>query len=392
MPINYEQLRLQVRRSGKNFASRAAIREQQLRNAAALLTRLAADPAFPMRMRQVLESAPGERCASPSDEPIDRGIPASGHLIQALTILAADGSQINPDRHDALPIGLINTAVIRYRANSGASPQIVTATTLLDPDDFSLDNSGLNEDRIALQRDVAERELLAAEAEKTPPEFTVIALTDGPLELFTLRQALAGQQQYIDRYRSALQVLFQRRALLAGYIDRPRADLVIRMLELAGRETDGSEGSSYPLVDDSLLFSGLLEPGERSAVFGLNSRSNRELDEAVRFSFFYLNCGERHHPQIARVEIPAWVAVDQEALNNLHACLLSQAQITAGVAYPYILHRAHECAVVSVAEKERIQNLMLREFAAQGMPLSGKSGKQRLKDLSGRKRTGQISG
>ncbi len=360
------------------------LREQRLRDAIELLRSLAADPAFPARMQQTLGALPSERCAIPSNERIDRRIPAP-ILNKRLTILAADGSQINPDRHDLVSIGLINTAVIRYQTGSGVSPRIVTQTTLLDPDDFTADRGSLTEDQIALRRDVAERELLAAEAGKSDAGVPLVALTDGPLELFTLRQAYAGQQQYIDRYQSALQVLFQQHVLLAGYIDRPRADLVVRMLELAVLRQDETPTTTFVPVDDSLLFAGLLQAGERSAVFGLNSRSNRELDEALRFSFFYLNCGDSQRPQIARVEIPAWVAADPEAIDLLHGCLLAQTRITEGVPYPYILHRAHECAVVTLAEKERIQNLILREYAAQRVTLSGESGKQRLKTLSNRK-------
>jgi pyruvate/2-oxoglutarate dehydrogenase complex dihydrolipoamide dehydrogenase (E3) component len=53
--------------------------------------------------------------------------------------------------------------------------------------------------------------------------------------------------------------------------------------------------------------------------------------------------------------------------------------------YPYVLHRAHEIAVVGLAEKEQITNMINVEVMKQGFAPGEKSQKQGLKDLEGRK-------
>ena len=62
-----------------------------------------------------------------------------------------------------------------------------------------------------------------------------------------------------------------------------------------------------------------------------------------------------------RVEIPEWVAKDESKLELLHTALIQQCQIMGARPYPYILHRAHEIAVVSFEEKEQIEQMLQAE-------------------------------
>jgi hypothetical protein len=61
-------------------------------------------------------------------------------------------------------------------------------------------------------------------------------------------------------------------------------------------------------VTDLWLFQQLLQPGERSAVFGLQSSSRAHYKGGLALHFFYLNTSRDDHPNLVRVEIPAWVA------------------------------------------------------------------------------------
>ena len=86
--------------------------------------------------------------------------------------------------------------------------------------------------------------------------------------------------------------------------------------------------------------------------------------------------GDDTHPSIDRVEIPQWVAEDNEKLNMLHQILFEQSQLLGARPYPYILHRAHETAKVSHAEKEHIDMMLaidLREHGAEMDEPSNKS-------------------
>ena len=74
-------------------------------------------------------------------------------------------------------------------------------------------------------------------------------------------------------------------------------------------------------------------------------------------------------------------------LNALHAALIDQSKIMGNKQqFPYILHRAHEIAVVTHREKEEIDQMLSRELLLGGGEIGEKSGKQSAKDLKGRTR------
>jgi len=54
--------------------------------------------------------------------------------------------------------------------------------------------------------------------------------------------------------------------------------------------------------------------------------------------------------------------------------------------YPYLLHRAHETAIVTLQEKEQVTQMITMELRRHGVNLLGLSQKQGLKDLPGKTR------
>jgi NurA-like 5'-3' nuclease len=96
--------------------------------------------------------------------------------------------------------------------------------------------------------------------------------------------------------------------------------------------------------------------------------------------------GSDKHPWIVRVEIPAWVADDKEKVNLLQAALLEQCEIMGAKPYPYLLHRAHETAVVKLEEKQQIEQMLMQELRSQDEKVEEGSYKQSAKDLKGRTR------
>ena len=54
--------------------------------------------------------------------------------------------------------------------------------------------------------------------------------------------------------------------------------------------------------------------------------------------------------------------------------------------YPYLLHRAHEVALVSLQEKEQVTQMIARELHQRGVPVGQRSYKQSAKALPGRRR------
>jgi hypothetical protein len=88
-----------------------------------------------------------------------------------------------------------------------------------------------------------------------------------------------------------------------------------------------------------------------------------------------------------RVEIPRWVAGDRSALDLLHAVLVDQCRIMGSRPYPYLLHRAHETAVVHMEEKTQIEQLLSLELRRNEVEVDDPSNKQSAKDLPGRTRS-----
>ena len=178
--------------------------------------------------------------------------------------------------------------------------------------------------------------------------------------------------------------------ITAGYVDKPSANLVVRTLEVAmtSQEDIADIKTIRPLpgVTDIALYRELIPAGERSALFALQSQPAKSYTGPLGLYFFYLNVGRPGAPYLARVEVPAWVAEDQSMLDNLHATLIEQVRIMGSRPYPYLLHRAHETAVVSYQEREQVTQMITQELRTQGVTVGELSAKQSSKELGGRTR------
>jgi hypothetical protein len=71
-------------------------------------------------------------------------------------------------------------------------------------------------------------------------------------------------------------------------------------------------------------------------------------------------------------------------LDGLHAVLVSQCRTLGSRSYPYLLHRAHETAIVSLQEKEQVTQMIALELRRRGVQVGEMSQKQALKGVSGR--------
>ena len=99
-------------------------------------------------------------------------------------------------------------------------------------------------------------------------------------------------------------------------------------------------------------------PGERSAVFESGSPANLDYYQKAGHSihFFYLNAGRPGKDSLLRIEVPEWVARNPAQLNLVHAAIVEQCRVTDG--FPYVLMRAHELAVVTVAERREFEQMV----------------------------------
>ncbi len=385
MPIDYLHLKSEITKMGSEALAREEGMQSALKGLRELLNARAADIiALQQLVEEEAQKTKGLRCAVPVSEPLNTHI-ACPLPAPACTILAADGSQINPDPHDTVLYGLVNIGVFRMQTGSGLAPQQITRSELIHGDALYIGGTTVSEDLVALLRDVHERQILAELA--APESAPVVTLTDGPLELYHEPRQEQLFKTYFEQYKAALDNLAINEVITAGYVSRPRADLVVKLLSLINRtELGNAEESSVSGLTDIGLFTGLLAPGERSAVFRLQSRSSEEYTGHKALHFFYLNAGTVQQPAFARVEIPLWVAENPEAVSLLHSILVEQARSNPAAPYPYPLLRAHEIAIVKLPERQQVTSMIEAELLRQGFPPAIKSQKQVNKDYSGRKR------
>jgi hypothetical protein len=195
-------------------------------------------------------------------------------------------------------------------------------------------------------------------------------------------------QRSLEDYIKVLNDLRSLEAVTAGYVDKPGSKLVVRLLETALiSDAELPEiRHKFPLrgVLDIDLYRQLLQPGERSAVFDIQFRSAASYPGDLHLHFFYLNVGREGHPWLARVEIPAWVAGSPPALDSLHAVLVQQCRVMGSRPYPYMLHRAHEAALVTLSEKEQVTEMIAQELRRRQVEVGETSYKQNAKNLPGR--------
>ncbi len=338
------------------------------------------------KVEQANEHDPNLRCAIPVTEALDASFKLPD-LPPQITLIAADGSQINPDRHAALYFSLINVGAIVIEVGSGKTPDTFTFSDLKYGEELYNETGIIGEDLIALGRDLAERQKLLDLAEQYPAP--VVALSDGPVEVWGPKGGSSeAYRQTLETHLVILSRLQDRDVTLGGVVDKPGANLLVRLLEITDMHVEELRNirkrSSLRGVSDLWMFEQLLPPGERSAVFGLQSSSREHYKGGLALHFFYLNTSRDEHPNLVRVEIPGWVAQDENKLNMLHATLISQCRILGARAYPYILHRAHEIAVVKFQDKQQVEEMLMLELHRAGVEVGEPSSKQIEKDLPGR--------
>ncbi|NMC54143.1 MAG: DNA double-strand break repair nuclease NurA [Chloroflexi bacterium] len=388
MPLDFQQLSQQIHQMGEQAVEREErIRRHREQALEILQETQHQTERLREQVRQAAAMNPFLRCAIPGDENLLTRHTVSTRSAPA-TVLAADGSQIIPDRHAPVLFGVVNIGSLAMHVGSGETPQQAVETRLLGYDVVYTPEGVIGEDVVQLMRDSRERTYLADLAEREPaPVFT---LTDGPLEPFVRDiHSRPDLKRLFDDYLQALRRMCASHICAAGYVDKPGSDLLVRLLELSllGAGELKEAGKLRPLqgVSDAALLRDLLQPGERSAIFGIQSPSAGLFPGRLGLRFFYMNVGQTGRPWLARVEIPAWVEENPEMVDQLQAVLVEQAQIMGSQPYPYILHRAHEIAVVTYEERRQVEELLAGELIRRGLPAGEVSRKQFAKDITGKR-------
>jgi hypothetical protein len=265
-------------------------------------------------------------------------------------ILSVDGSQIYPDRHQAVRCFLINIGSIYIRYTQNASIALSSEPSVCSmQEEFGLDGAseivdGLREERelrAGLQQGMLRR------AEATDP---LLVLFDGSLIFWHLdAKDEATRERFLASYLSIL-ADFERAALpMASYISFPKSKELINLVRLGLCDFKPEGNTAYQVVDqlvDAHIASHFLLPGQRTIIFQNHSSITEHYPASLKPYFFYLNAGT----EVARVELPAWLALDDKAVELVSGIILDQ--VIKGRGYPVTLAEAHEQAVVKGPDRE----------------------------------------
>ena len=306
------------------------------------------------------------------------------------SVIATDGSHIDVDRHRSARCYLINigSVVLRYGANPAA---VLDSLPHLyaDDEDLVITSAGIKGREqpvegtlLGIKRSVDETHRLAELASEVPTGSSSLALLDGSLILWSLEaypefvtEALLdrGFLSHLEEIRKLNQ---DRDLALASYISFPRSNDVVNALRVALCPHEVVDSDRYCLdckqrecdavagVRDRELFSSILEPGQRSALFVSQSSIQRRYGKHL-VHFFYI----RLEDEVARVEIPLWVAKDDNLLNLTHTLVFDQCR--RGQEYPVVLSEAHEKAVVTGTDRDNFWQLVESILVEERLPIPG---------------------
>ncbi len=394
MTLEFEKLTGDLENMAQTTARRHELRRQRLDM---VLDTLAKNRTNWTAVSQALALAKAKgdekqyRSARPFDheEPLDAAIDPPPPP-EAATIIATDGSQIMPDRHAAYLYYLINVGGIIYHHGSSLAPETFSIPEIKYPeDDAAIDTFNDSSGYVSIQRDLAEIKTLASKAfhYRQDSDLTV-AILDQRLLYWPIGGAGIADNAAVTEWGDAMTGIHQSGALLCGYIDRPGTSAVVTLLKSITAVSDpsfnwrtlGTKQASQGLTDRD-IFGDLLKPGQRSKVFVNVSPPNETFttqDAANEVCFFYLNPSSSGQ-QIARVDIPRWVAENPASVSAIHALIIDQCRLLGD--YPYVIARADEMAVVGRQDASEL-NFMIDVIMERHGIRAGLTAKQGSKEIA----------
>ena len=362
MGLFFPHLIPQVEKMAEEMAGEVARRRKVVEKVRELLK------SYSLSVLELRAKAREVGAAIPSSELIDHQEPP-GPVPPSFFAIAADGSQIQPDRHGVALYYLINIGSIILRENSRETPVPRSMPFLYYRDEDLYEGNRLVQGNLLdVRRELAELRELADRVEEVAERarkdnIPIVALADGTLLLWVLEEEKNLHLDKIRVYVGEMERIRHAGAILAGFISRPRYTEVVDLLRLAhfGEEIlkEPAHRRPWGRLTDAALFASL-PPGWRSALFESPSPLNDYYGEH-RIFFFYLNLGG----EIARVEVPGWVAEEKNLVALVQGAILKQSENTGG--YPYVLERAHELAVVKGSERKELEDMIERALARKGL-------------------------
>ena len=325
-------------------------------------------------------------------EPLDTRI-AIQPAPESHTVIATDGSQISPSHHEIAYCYLLNVGRVVLHYGQSRYPLLDSLPEVVyRPEDLYVSRQwGIRtEEWMGYRRTVSEAEALAELACPTllsaiPPATTcpTLALTDGSLIYWFLEDLPSeARDRLLPPILQAWDHLQAAGIPLLGYISASRSGAALNFLRLQScpfempdclthcpGKTDCAPCQVCDPLRDVTLWATLLEPGQRGPLWRSSASVLTDYKEHQVY-FCYIHVG----PEVARVEMPEWVAIDPTLRDAALEMVITQVQ--KGYGYPIALTEAHNQAVVRGGDRLRFFTLLEREMVRAGLPNVGTSYKE----------------
>jgi len=391
MSLDLNRVASQVEGMAASLKAGSRQRQQNLLKAIAIIGQQDAEPE--KLRRKIAASRTSWLVADPVENPGCHHPPPP--IPDEFNVIGSDGSQIDVDRHHSARCYLINigSVVLKYGAIADAAlsntPRLYSEEedlVIKPPAGTSGREQMVEGALLGIKRSVEECRSLSEAAAALPAGSNTLALVDGSLILWGLGGKDCPEfvvEEMLDKgFLHCLQEMQQlnkdKRLAVASYISFPRSTDVVNALRIGLCPHDAVNCEQYcnetatgerPCdavagVQDRELFANLLGEGERSALFGNRSSIVEKRYGDQRIYFFYLKVED----EIARVEVPQWVAMDEELLGLTHSLVLDQCQ--RGQGYPVALSESHEQAVVTAPDRDNFYHLLEMSLNDRDIPLT----------------------
>ncbi|MBW4615154.1 MAG: DNA double-strand break repair nuclease NurA [Desmonostoc vinosum HA7617-LM4] len=326
------------------------------------------------------------------------------------TVIATDGSQIAPNHHEIAYCYLLNIGrvVLHYGQNRHPLLDSLPEVFYRQEDLYMSRQWGIRtEEWMSFRRTASETTVLAelaceakkdagtrgcedtgsdlplfasASAKKSVP---TLAMVDGSLIYWFLEQLpVDARDRILPPILEAWQQMREAQIPLMGYLSASRNVEGINFLRLLActhpvpdclsfcpNQLEKVPCKVFEPLRDTALWTTQLKPGQRSALWRSNARI-LELYQDQTIYFCYVHVGT----EIARIEVPAWVAENTAMFDQALGLMLAQVQ--KGYGYPVAIAEAHNQAVVKGGDKARFFALLEQQMIKAGLKNVGTSYKE----------------
>ncbi|MDZ8085455.1 MAG: DNA double-strand break repair nuclease NurA [Nostoc sp. DedQUE12b] len=318
----------------------------------------------------------------PLETCIDIPVPPKIH-----TVIATDGSQIAPNHHEIAYCYLLNIGRVVLHYGQNRHPLLDSVPEVFyRPEDLYMSRQwGIRtEEWMSFRRTASETTVLAELAcDAAQAETPALAMVDGSLIYWFLEQLpMDARDRILPPILEAWQQMRDARIPLMGYLSASRSIETMNFLRLLACPHPAPDCKShcpnqlekvpckiFEQLRDTSVWASRLKPGQRTTLWRSNSPI-LELYGDQTIYFCYVHVGT----EIARIEVPAWVAENATMLDQALGLMLAQVQ--KGYGYPVAIAEAHNQAVVKGGDKARFFALLEQQMIKAGLKNVGTSYKE----------------